>query len=147
MFGVVAYAVLDARGYPPVWVAGVLGALAVVAHVAAEMLGYRVPAVSPTAAPDEARAAGRTAYQAALMVRFVLCESVALIALVAAFVVEPLTAKTYLVGGTLSLPLMLWHVWPSARVVRRIESQLDRDGGHSELAAVLHGRREGNALL
>jgi hypothetical protein len=82
-----------------------------------------------------------------MMLRFALCEAVAIIALAASFVVEPQTAKTYLVGGTLSLALLLWHVWPSERITRRLETQLDRDGGHSGLAAALHGRRAGSALL
>jgi hypothetical protein len=71
---------------------------------------------------------------------------VALVAVVAAFVVEPRTAMTYIVGGTLSLLLMAWHVWPSDRLVRRVEQQLDRDGGSSRLATVLTGSADTGAV-
>jgi membrane protein YdbS with pleckstrin-like domain len=147
MFGLVALFVVGPDGYPPVWVAAALGALAVAAHVAVEAVGYRVPAVPPGTQGEEAAAAGLAAYRSSMMLRFALCEAVAIIALAASFVVEPQTAKTYLVGGTLSLALLLWHVWPSERITRRLETQLDRDGGHSGLAAALHGRRAGSALL
>ncbi len=147
MFGLVAFFVLGPDGYPPVWVAAALGAIAVAAHVAVEAVGYRVPALSPGAQGEDAAAAGLAAYRSSMMLRFALCEAVAIIALVAAFVVEPQTAKTYLVGGTLSLALLLWHVWPSDRGIRRIEAQLDRDGGRSGLHSALHGRRAGSALL
>ena len=146
MFGVVAFAVLGSRDYPPVWLAAALGGLALVAHAAAEAFGYRAPALSPQDGPEAARAAGRAAYQASMVLRFALCEAVAIIALVAAFAVSPSTAKTYLVGGTLSLALLLWHVWPSERSIRRVQAQLDRGGGRSELHAVLHGRQPGRAL-
>lgn len=147
MFGLVAFFVLGADGYPPVWVAAALGALAVAAHVAVEAVGYRVPSLARGADGEEAAAAGLAAYRSSMMVRFALCEAVAIIALAASFVVEPQTAKTYLVGGTLSLLLLLWHVWPSDRGIHRIEAQLDRDGGRSGLADALHGRRAGNALI
>lgn len=147
MFGLVAFFVLGADGYPPVWVAAALGALAVGAHVAVEAVGYRVPALARGTDGDEAAAAGLAAYRSSMMVRFALCEAVAIIALAASFVVEPQTAKTYLVGGTLSLLLLLWHVWPGDRGIHRIEAQLDRDGGRSGLADALRGRRAGNALI
>ena len=147
MFGIVAFFVLGPVGYPPVWVAAALGAFAVAAHVAVEAVGYRAPALPPGAHGEEAASPGLAAYRSLMMVRFALCEAVAIIALAAAFVVEPQTAKTYLVGGTLSLLLLLWHVWPSERITRRLEQALDRDGGRSGLDDALQGRQPGSALL
>ena len=147
MIGVVAFMVLGTAGYPPVWVAAGLGVLAVAAHAVVEVVGYRWPALRPGTPAEEAAAAGVAAYRSLMMVRFALCEAVAIIALAAAFVVEPQTAKTYLVGGTLSLLLLLWHVWPSERITRRLEQALDRDGGRSGLADALQGRQPGSALL
>lgn len=146
LFGIVLFVVLDSTAYPPVWVAAGLGALTVVAHLAAETVGYRVPALSPAEPAEATRAAGRAAYQSSLLLRFALCEAVAIIAVAAAFAVEPATADTYLVGGTLSLALLLWHVWPSDRTIRRIEAGLDRDGARSDLHATLHGQPAGSAL-
>jgi membrane protein YdbS with pleckstrin-like domain len=145
LMGAVLFMVLDPRAYPPVWVAAALGALAVAAHVVVEAVGYKVPPVDPDATGDEVRAGALAAYQSSMILRFAICESVAVIALVAAFLVEPQAAKTYLVGGTLSLLLLLWHVWPSERVIRRVEAALDRFGGRSHLGDALHGRPAGTA--
>jgi membrane protein YdbS with pleckstrin-like domain len=146
VFAVVFGPVLGYGGYPPVWVPVALGVLAVLVHVTVEAAGYRVPAVAPGTPEDDAAVIGRTAFQTSMILRFALCESVAIVALVAAFVVEPHTAMTYLVGGTLSLLLMSWHVWPSERLVRRVEQQLDRDGGRSRLHDVMTGTLDGGAV-
>ncbi len=147
LFGVVAFFAVGAEGYPPTWAAAGLGALAVVAHLTVEAVGYRTPAVAPGTAPEEAAAAGLAAYRSTLMLRFAICEAVAIISLAATFVLEPQTAMTYLVGGTLSVALLAWHAWPSERITRRLEQQLDRDGGRSGLAGALSGHQPGNALL
>lgn len=147
MFGVVALLAVGADGYPPTWAAAGLGALAVVAHLTVEAVGYRVPAVAAGTPPEDAAAAGLAAYRSTLVLRLALCEAVAIISLVGTFVLEPQTAMTYLVGGTFSVALLAWHVWPSERTTRRLEQQLDRDGGRSGLADALTGHQAGNALL
>lgn len=147
LFGVVAYFAVGAEGYPPTWAAAALGVLAVVAHLTVEAVGYRTPAVAPSATPEEAADAALAAYRSTLMLRFAVCEAVAIIALVATFVLEPQTAMTYLVGGTFSVLLLLWHAWPSERITRRLEQQLDRDGGRCGLSSALRGHQPGNALL
>jgi hypothetical protein len=81
------------------------------------------------------------------MLRFALCEAVALVALVGTFALEPQTGMTYLVGATFALALLAWHVWPGERTTRRVEEQLDREGGRSGLADALSGHRPGDALL
>jgi membrane protein YdbS with pleckstrin-like domain len=146
VLAVVLTPVLGLDGYPPVWVPVALGVLAVVMHLLVEAVGYRVPAIAPGTAAADAAPTGRAAFQTSMVLRFALCESVALVAVVAAFVVEPRTAMTYIVGGTLSLLLMAWHVWPSDRLVRRVEQQLDRDGGSSRLATVLTGSADTGAV-
>ena len=147
MFGVVAFLAVGADGYPPTWAAAGLGVIAVMAHVTVESVGYRVPAVAPGTPPHDAAAAGLAAYRSTLILRFALCEAVAIIALVAMFLLEPQTAMTYLVGGMFALALLAWHAWPSERTTRRIEQGLDRDGGRSGLADALSGHQQGNALL
>lgn len=147
LFGVVAFLAAGADGYPPTWAAAGLGVLAVVAHVTVEAIGYRVPAVAPGTPPEDAAAAGLAAYRSTLMLRFALCEAVAMVALVGTFALEPQTGMTYLVGGTFALALLAWHAWPSERTTRRLEQQLDRDGGRSGLADALSGHQQGNALL
>jgi hypothetical protein len=134
-------------GYPPTWAPWALGALAVAAHLAASTVGYRVPAVAPGTPPEAARSAAIAAYQQSMVLRFAVCEAVAITALVLAFALTPQTAMTYLVGAVLSLLLMLWHVWPSRRLVAKVEALLDRDGGRSGLQDALFGTRSGDALL
>lgn len=146
VLAVVMAPVLGLEGYPPVWVPAALGALAVAVHLLVQAVGYRVPAIAPATPESDAAAAGRAAYQTSMVLRFALCESVAMVALVAAFVVEPRTAMTYVVGGTLSLLLMAWHVWPSERLVRRVEQELDRDGGRSRLWDALTGNLDAGAV-
>jgi len=147
LFGVVAFLSVGAEGYPPTWAAAGLGALAVVAHLTVEAVGYRTPAVAPGTAPKEAAEAGLAAYRSTLVLRFAVCEAVAIASLVGTFVLEPQTAMTYLVGGTFSVLLLAWHAWPSERITRRLEQSLDRDGGRSGLADALSGHQQGNALL
>jgi hypothetical protein len=134
-------------GYPPTWAAWALGALAAAAHLVASTVGYRVPAVAPGTRPEAARSAALAAYQQSMVLRFAVCEAVAIIALVLAFALTPQTAMTYLVGAVLSLLLMLWHVWPSRRLIARVEALLDRDGGRSGLQDSLYGIHPGDALL
>ncbi len=122
-------------------------ALAVAAHLVASTVGYRVPAVAAGTPPDVARGAAHAAYQQSMVLRFAVCESGAIIALVLAFALTPQTAMTYLVGAVLSLLLMLWHVWPSRRLVAKVEALLDADGGRSGLQDTLYGTHPGDALL
>jgi hypothetical protein len=146
LLAVVLAPALGLEGYPPVWVPTALGVLAVVVHLLVEAVGYRVPGIAAGTPEADAAATGRTAFQTSMILRFALCESVALVAMVAAFVVEPRTGMTYVVGGTLSLLLMAWHVWPSERLVRRVEQQLDRAGGTSRLWNVLTGSVDTGAV-
>lgn len=138
---------LGFEGYPPVAVAAGLGALAVVVHLTVGLVGYQAVPVLPEATPRVAVDSSVAAFQSGTVLRFALCESVAIIALVASFVVDPHTAMTYLVGMTLSLVLMAWHVWPSERLVARVERSLDRAGGRSRLTETLFARPSGGALL
>src|SRR5690349_1024422 len=95
IMAVVLTPVLGLDGYPPVWVPVALGVMALVVHLLVQAVGYRVPAIAPTASPDEAAGTGRAAFQTSMVLRFALSESVAMVALIAAFVVEPRTAMTY----------------------------------------------------
>ncbi|MDT4934391.1 MAG: hypothetical protein QOK11_2283, partial [Pseudonocardiales bacterium] len=55
------------------------------------------------------------------------------------FAVRAATVTPYLLGAAISLVLMGLHVWPSERVIARVQENLDRDGGRSELATALRG--------
>lgn len=141
--------VLATDVYPPTWVPWALGVLAVASFLLSNAIGYNVPAIAPGTPPDEAAVAGRLAFQSSLFLRLALSEAVAVIGLVLAFVVQPQTVMTVVIGTVLALALLAWHVWPSARVITKVEQRLDRDGGRSHLSDTLHGRPagQGGALL
>jgi hypothetical protein len=109
------------------------------AVVAIAVAGYRVPAFSPGPADAASRSRAVAAFQQSLMLRFALAESVAIVSIALTFAAHPTSFSIYLLGAAISLVLMLVHVWPSQRVVLRIQTELDRDDGRSELSAALHG--------
>jgi len=127
------------QGSIPIWPFLVLVAEAAVAAVAIQLIGYRVPPLPSGLAADEARSRGLLAFQQSMILRFALAESVALVAIVLSFAVRAATVTPYLLGAAISLVLMGLHVWPSERVIARVQENLDRDGGRSELATALRG--------
>jgi F0F1-type ATP synthase membrane subunit c/vacuolar-type H+-ATPase subunit K len=149
VFTLVFSFVLGTDGYPPTWVAWALGALAVVSFLLSNAIGYNVPAIAPGTPPEEAAGTARGSFQTSMFTRLALSEAVAIIAVVLAFVVVPRTVMTVVIGVVLSLALFAWHVWPSERVITKVEQRLDRDGGRSYLSDTLHGRPagQGGALL
>lgn len=140
VFGVVTAFVLP-RTYPSPLLALGLGVLAVVAFAAAELVGYKVPAVEPGAGQDRTRPGVLAAFQAALFLRFALCEAVGILGLVVAFVQRSWWA--YVIAAVYALALVWWHCWPSDRLVAKVEAAFDRSGGRSHLADALHGREPG----
>ena len=140
VLGVIAVLIGGTWDYPPAWMAWVLGGVAVVVYGLCELLGYRAPAIAPGTEASAAMRTARTSFQTGFTLRFALCETPALLALVLLFVQDPPSAMTYVIGGVLALILMAVHVWPGARVIARVERNLDRDGGRSQLAAALRGQ-------
>jgi hypothetical protein len=109
-----------------------LGASMVVTIAAA---GYRAPALpSGVAAP---RAQVVATFRQLFFLRFALANSVAIISIALTFAVRPTSFTIYLLGAAIALALMGVHVWPSQRIVDKVQAVLDRDGGHSDLSAVL----------
>lgn len=117
---------------PPMWVLVVQFVYALIALGVAETIGYRTAA----AELGEAQTVGNNsalAYQSAMILRFAVCESLAIISIALAFVLTPSTFLIYLYGGLLSLALMLFEVLPSKRSVARTEASLERRGRPSYL--------------
>jgi hypothetical protein len=143
MFGVVLYFVIPNGDYPPIWVPWALGGLAVASHLLCQTTGFSLKPVPAGTLPTEAMGAARAAFQASSMLRFALCESVAIIALVLSFAVHPASWMTYLIGLVLALILLRVNVWPSATVISKAQRRLDRDGGQSFLRDALLGLAPG----
>ncbi len=132
----VAISVVLGFAAPPWWAVLLLLVLGAVVYLALDRLGYRVAPVSPALPPDEARTKAVSAFQASLMRRLALAESVAIIGLVLAFV-GGRTVLIYDLGAAISVLLLALHVWPSIRTVDRVVSELERDGAHTGLREML----------
>ncbi|MEO6143587.1 MAG: hypothetical protein ABIP19_06355 [Dermatophilaceae bacterium] len=142
-FGIVLLLVLPESHYPPIWVPWALGGLALISHLLSRSVGFNVKPVPANTPPAEAMDMAVVMFRTSTVLRFVLCESVAIIALVLSFAVPPASWMTYLVGGTLALVLIGVNVWPSTAVISRAQQQLDRDGGQSFLRDALEGMAPG----
>lgn len=117
----------------PVWLPAAQLALAAVLHGTITAVGYQVQPLRPGLSAEAAFAQARQRYQATMMVRFALGESLALASIAGAFVISEGGYVLYLVGALLSLVLLWVHVWPSQRLVSRVADLLERDGVRSGL--------------
>lgn len=118
---------------PPLWLAGAQVAAGIVAHLLVESVGYRAPAIPPGTPEGEARTRAAAAFTTGNILRFGLCESIALGSVAAAFVVESGGFVGYLTGAAVSLVLMAVHAWPGERPIGKIQASLERDGARSYL--------------
>ena len=132
----VAFSFVLGFGAPPLWTVVALLLLGVVVYVVLDRTGYRVPAVDPQLPQEQARAQAIAAFQGSLIRRLVLAESVAIIAIVLAFVAGR-TVLVYDVGAAVSVLLLAVHVWPSIRTVDRVVAALERDGARTGLREML----------
>ncbi len=121
---------------PPLWTVVLLLVLGVVAHLALDRIGYRVPAISPSLPAEEMRSAAVRAFQSSLMRRLAVAESVAIVGLLLAFA-GGRTVLVYDLGAAISVLLLALHVWPSLRTVDRVVGQLERDGADTGLRGML----------
>jgi F0F1-type ATP synthase membrane subunit c/vacuolar-type H+-ATPase subunit K len=145
LWGVVMSFIFPSSEFPPIWVPLTFGALAVISHLLSRTVGFRLKPIPAGTLPTEAMPTALAAFQSSLIIRFVLSESVAIIALVLSFIVVPQTWTTYLIGGVPSLILFAVNVWPSTALISKVQQQLDREGGRSFLADALLGLTPGTA--
>lgn len=123
---------------PPWWMLGVVTGEAAVVLVLLQVVGLRtVPAIAPGTAEADARRLSATAFQANVILRFALCESVALVALALSFVAETGGMVVLVLGVALCEALMALFVWPGDRLVAAVQGALEREGGVSHLQAAL----------
>jgi len=132
IFGVVLFFVLGTEGTPPVWVPVAQVAAGVAVHVLLETIGYRIPALDTDLSDADARQAARVRWQSSTILRFALSETIAIVSVVGAFVLDG-GLWTYVGGAVVSLLLMAVHVWPWARPVDRVATALESSGRQSHL--------------
>lgn len=135
LFGTALYFVLGQHDMssPPVLVLAGIVALGVAVHLVVESVGYRAEPLSASLTDEEVENEARARWGSAMVLRFALAESVAILSIATAFVVSAGGFLTYVVGGAISLALMALHVWPGARPVGKVADALERDGRLSGL--------------
>jgi hypothetical protein len=122
-------------GPPPLLSVALLLALGAGVHFLIETVGYRVTAVDPSQSEDAAREEGMKQFQSSLMRRLALAESIAIIGILLAFIAK--TVIVYDVGASISILLLMIHVWPSERSVDRVVTSLERGGARTGLREML----------
>jgi len=131
-FGIALFFVLGTKDTPPVWLPVAQLAAGVGVHVLLESIGYRTRPLDPDLGDADAEQAARAAWQSSMMLRFALSEAIAIVSVVAAFVVEG-GILAYAVGALVSLALMAVHVWPWARPVGKVADALEAAGRRTDL--------------
>ena len=129
----------DGIGDPPAWSLLAVAGAGVAALAGVLTLGYRVSAIPPTMSREEIDSRAPALFTAGLVLRSALCELPLLAAIGLAFVVADGGFLVALLGGVITLPLMLWHVVPSESQISRVTTGLERNGAAVPLHAVLHG--------
>lgn len=122
---------------PPLWVPVAQVGAAVALHAACNTVGYRLPALAPGTPPQEIRTLALQRNQTAVALRFGLCESLALASLAGAFILDEGGPVVVIVGIALTAVLLMWHAWPTRRVIDRSAASLERDGVASSLHEAL----------
>lgn len=100
-----------------------------------ETVGYRVKGVPGHLTGDAARQEGMRQFQSSLMRRLAMAESVAIVGILLAFLGR--TVLIYDVAASVSILLLMMHVWPSERTVDRVVSGVERDGATTGLREML----------
>jgi hypothetical protein len=122
-------------GPPPIASVSLLLMLGAGAYFVIERVGYRVTPIDATLSVDAARQEGMKQFQASVMRRLALAESIAVIGLLLAFIAK--TVLVYDVGASVSILLLVVHVWPSERSVDRVVTNLERGGARTGLREML----------
>ncbi len=121
---------------PALWAVVVLLLVGLGAHTVIRAVGYRAKPIPPQTPTGEAGALSIRAFRSLMMLRMVLAESVAIIAIPLAFVTAGTSWLLFAVGAAVSLLLIALHVWPSRATVDRVSAALEKDGASSGLHAL-----------
>lgn len=118
---------------PPVMVWAVMVVLAFAPIPLINAIGYNVGALAPGLSRLEASRAALMRDQSATILRFVMCEAPAIVAVAMAFVVPGGGLWIYATVAPVSLWLMWTHVYPHPSTVARTQEALEAGGTRSYL--------------
>lgn len=122
--------------FPATWAPLAVLAAAVGAYSFCELAGFRTPPLEHSGRPaTEVEAEAWRRFTSSTFVRFAICESVFLVSVALAFVVQ--SFWVVLVGAVLALPLFFWEVWPGQRNQQRFAASLEARGVPSYLTGRL----------
>lgn len=136
IFGLIVFFIGDVRWLPSPTAVVAVVVVNLVAFVVAELVGYRTPALRPDTPRAQALRTGMTWLHISTVVRLVITGAPVLVSLITKFVLDP-GPWTFYIGSFVAALCLIWHGWPSSRVIRRIERSLDRAGGRSDLSELL----------
>lgn len=125
--------VLPTDEAPAAWVPLAQIVAGVAVHLTLEAIGYRTVPLDPSVDDDQAAAQAKVRYQTGMILRFAICEAVAIASIGLAFVLPEGGFLVYAVGALVSLVLMGVHVWPWARPVGKSADALEVSGQPSGL--------------
>ncbi|WP_182378525.1 hypothetical protein [Nocardioides sp. WS12] len=131
--GLACFFVLPLDETPPLWVPLAQLAAGIATHALLEAMGYHTLPLDPSLTSDDAAAQARAQWQSSMILRFALCESIAILSLALAFVLPEGGFLIYAGGALVALVLMVVHVWPWARPVRKFADTLESAGQASGL--------------
>ncbi|MCW2753852.1 MAG: hypothetical protein JWQ32_1263 [Marmoricola sp.] len=117
----------------PGWALVLLVAVTVADTFLINALGYRFQPIAPDTPADAARTSSIRQLQTTTLLRFALSELTALAAIALAFLVDRGGVYLAVVGIAFAAALLAWNVWPSERVITRVQEALEREGGRSYL--------------
>lgn len=118
----------DRLAAPATWIVVAQVIVAVAILLACEALLHRAPPIPADTDADAANERAVAAYSVVFFQRVAYCEGLAVVSVVAAYLVDPSSWLTYAVGGFLSLVLLVLEVLPNERTTTKIKESLERDG-------------------
>jgi F0F1-type ATP synthase membrane subunit c/vacuolar-type H+-ATPase subunit K len=100
-------------------------------------VGYRLRPIAPGTPEDEARRSSAGQLQQTTVVRFALAEAVGFVGLALSLIVDADGFVLIFAGVVVAEVLMVVHVWPSDRLISKVNDVLESEGGRSYLREAL----------
>lgn len=119
---------------PPILVIAGQVVAGIVMFLVISMIGFNTGPIALGTEPEQAKREALGKHQTSILLRLALSEAIALGSIAVAFILTEGQLLAYVIGAVISLALMAWFAYPSARNIRRVESALDASGVRSGLA-------------
>ena len=128
-----AFVLTPVAEMPPWWVPVAQVVAGVALHAVIGAIGYRAAPLDRSLDDAAARITAQRVFTTGLTMRFAFAESIAIVSIALAFVLQHGGFLIFVGGALVSLALMAVHVWPGAGPVGRVADRLEADGRPSGL--------------